>query len=421
MTGWSEENFLERLSPQLRRKRGTGEDSCPDAETLCAVIAGEARGPERDTVIEHLSRCAACTDLPSRLLNFESGSPTEPEAVWNPTRNRLDHWLEGFLRSEAAHLRSPKRGKASGKVSGGESISNLFTPRKIIWALSAALVLVLMAIGVVLLEHKRERLPQVQVAVRPTVSPTPPEQSTEEPEIAPQEGGLPKVGENFPSRAESPNGPQAGEPRAPGAPALTPASANHNLPGRVTQAAVPSSPNPASRSVAPPTAPASSHPAASTPPGPTELATGSLPAPPSLPRNPAAAAIGHPPRLWLNPSVRILIVVSSISRKPDGSFQFHGILLLPVAQPEAVPLGRGAEVIGVGTRNQDQISVAITDLVVQEVHYTLKDGSGEMNAQTPGAGGGVHLDRSQVLEMWPMATAAYERAPDQTGQTEHQN
>jgi hypothetical protein len=115
-----------------------------------------------------------------------------------------------------------------------------------------------------------------------------------------------------------------------------------------------------------------------------------------------------------------LIVVSSINRKPDGGFQFHGILLLPVAQPEAVRLDRGAEVIGVGTKNQDQISLTITDLVAQEVHYTLKEGSGEMNAQTPGAGGGVHLDRSQVLEMWPMGTAAYERAPDQTGQTDPQ-
>jgi hypothetical protein len=115
-----------------------------------------------------------------------------------------------------------------------------------------------------------------------------------------------------------------------------------------------------------------------------------------------------------------MIVLSSISPKPDGSLQFHGILLLPVAQPGPVPLDRGAEVIGVGTRSQGQTSLAVTDLVVQGVRYTLKDGSGVMNAQTPGAGGGVDFDRSQLLDMLPTATAVYEKASDQTGQPEPQ-
>ncbi len=43
-----------------------------------------------------------------------------------------------------------------------------------------------------------------------------------------------------------------------------------------------------------------------------------------------------------------------------------------------------------------------------------------MNAQTPGAGGGVHFDRSQVLDMWPTATAVYEKVTDQTAQPEPQ-
>jgi hypothetical protein len=115
-----------------------------------------------------------------------------------------------------------------------------------------------------------------------------------------------------------------------------------------------------------------------------------------------------------------MIVLSSISLKPDGSFQFHGILLLPVAQPGQAPLDRGAEVIGAGTKSQSQTSLAVTELVVQGVRYTLKDGSGAMNAQTPGAGGGVHFDRSQLLDMSPTATAVYEKAPDQTEQPEPQ-
>ena len=43
-----------------------------------------------------------------------------------------------------------------------------------------------------------------------------------------------------------------------------------------------------------------------------------------------------------------------------------------------------------------------------------------MNAQTPGAGGGVDFDRSQLLDMRPMATAVYEKVSDQTGQPEPQ-
>jgi len=457
MIDWNEDNFLERLTPQLRQKSGEAIGPCPEAETLCAVIEGEAREPERDAVIEHLSQCAPCAELRSRLLNFESGSPPEPEGVWKQTRTRLDNWLEGFLRSEAAHFRSPKGGKPSRRVSGWESISNFFSSGKIIWALGVAVGLVLTVDGVLLLEYRRAQLPQAQVAVRATVPPKPPanaapaekppEKSTGKPKMTPQEEGLPKAGGNFPSRAESPNRPKAGAPGAPVAPALTPAPANHNLPSQITQATpppplnaalpsappdhnlptetaratAPSPPNPTLRAEARPPAPALGRPMASPQPGLTAPAGKSPPAPPSLPRNAAsAAAISHPPRLWLDPAGRLLIVLSSISRKPDGSFQFHGILLLPVAQPGPVPLDRGAEVIGVGTRSQGQTSLAVTDLVVQGVRYTLKDGSGVMNAQTPGAGGGVHFDRSQILDMRPTATALYEKASDQTGQPEPQ-
>jgi serine/threonine-protein kinase len=214
----------------------------------------------------------------------------------------------------------------------------------------------------------------------------PPEKSTEMPKMTPQEEGVPKAGDDFPSSVESPNRPEVVGPGAPAAPALTAAPTDHNLPTETAQATVPSPPNPTPRSVARPT----------------------------------AAAISHPPTLWLDPAGRLLVVLSSISPKPDGSFQFHGTLLLPVAQPGPVPLDRGAEVIGVGTRNQGQISLAVTGLVIQGVRYTLKDGRGVMKAHTPGAGGRVDFDRSQLLDMWPTATAVYEKASDQTGQPESQ-
>jgi len=665
MIDWNEDNFLEKLTPQLRKKSGGAMGPCPDAETLCAVIEGQASGPERDTVIEHLSQCAACAELRSRLLNFESVSPPEPEAVWKQTRTRLDNWLEGFLRSEAAHSRSPKAARPSRRVPGWESISNLFTPRKIIWAFGVGAVLVLMVVAPLLHEYRRAELPQVQVAVRAPIPPKPPasaapeqkppEKSTEKPKIMPQKVGLPKAGNNLPSRAESPIRPNGRVVRVQLAPALSAAPANHNLPSQIEEAAPVPAQEPAALPSAPPdhvlptetaqatvqgyvtavegnnvmldmgssqgihqgsrlalykasdpntrvgvieiiqvidagtskaqivtlntgvrpefsdvvrravgrptglamgmpmasllrgapvapafksppaaqqppprngaSAPAISHPptpstatAAVTYPTPAaqmavttrpaystsaasspgqsgvrlanaervrvecfsdpsaadilidgefygntpsilkipvgkhaleiqlsgyktysmplilepgtgirtiraslEQAAKSLRAPPSLPRNAASeATTSHPPRLWLDPAGRLLIVLSSISPRSDGSFQFHGILLLPVAQPGPVPLDRGAEVIGVGTMSQGQTSLAVTELVVQGARYTLKDGAGAMKAQTPGAGGAVQFDRSQVLVMCPASPSVYEKAPDTTVQPESQ-
>jgi hypothetical protein len=37
MTDWNEDNSVERLAPQLRKKEARAESPCPDAETLLAV------------------------------------------------------------------------------------------------------------------------------------------------------------------------------------------------------------------------------------------------------------------------------------------------------------------------------------------------------------------------------------------------
>jgi hypothetical protein len=51
------------------------------------------------------------------------------------------------------------------------------------------------------------------------------------------------------------------------------------------------------------------------------------------------------------------------------------------------------------------------EFIVQGAHYMLKEGSGAMKAQTPGTGGAVQFERSQVLEMWPGSPLVYERTP----------
>ncbi len=139
--------------------------------------------------------------------------------------------------------------------------------------------------------------------------------------------------------------------------------------------------------------------------------------PPSPPQNEAPATTGGPPaKLWLDPAARLFIVVSNIDIKPDGSFKFHGKLLLPVPQRGPIPLDRGTEVICAGLMSGGQTSVAVTEILVGGARYKLKGGSGAVRAETPGGEGGVHLDRNQTLDMWPTATAAYEKVSGQSAQ-----
>jgi hypothetical protein len=174
MTDWNEDNFVERLAPQLRKKEARAVSPCPDAETLLAVIEGAASEPERNAVNDHLSQCAACAELRSRLLNFESLSPPEPEAGWNQTETRLDNWLEGFLRSEPTHSHVPQSDQPPKRVFSWGSIANFFTPMKTAWRWGVALALVLIAIAPLVLEYQGELRPLVQAAVRTLIRPKPP-------------------------------------------------------------------------------------------------------------------------------------------------------------------------------------------------------------------------------------------------------
>jgi hypothetical protein len=126
--------------------------------------------------------------------------------------------------------------------------------------------------------------------------------------------------------------------------------------------------------------------------------------------------MGPLPSLRLDPSAHLLVALSSAKQMPDGSFEFRGTLLLPVAHAGPVPLDRGVEVVGAGETREGRTSLAVMEFVVQGARYILKDGSGAMKAQTPGTGGAVQFERSQILEMWPMSPLIYEKAPDATAQ-----
>jgi hypothetical protein len=421
MTGWNEDNFLERLLAQVRQQRGAERDPCPDAETLCAVLEGEAPAPLRELVTEHLRHCADCAELQNRLLNFDAGTSPEPEAVWKETRKRLDNWLEGFLRSEAANLRAAKPPVSSRRVPRWETLWRPLISWKVVWGLGVAALLVLIADGVLVMELRRGQPPRVQVATRATVPQKQPAnvQRVAPPPLGalPSRGGesgvgrAPEVGKSHPQRRiekalKAPQEhalPQVAEHPLVGAPLV---GARGKRPHALPQVAerLPSKPQPPYEENAG---------------APGGQVAGPLPSSPPL--NAAGApATEHLPSVRLEPGAHLLIVLSSANRLPNGSFQFRGTLLLPVVHTGLVPLGRGAEVIGAGTISQGQTSLAVTEFVVQGARYTLKVGNGAMNAQTPGAGGAVQFDRYQVLEMWPASPSTYAKAPDASAPPEPQ-
>ena len=438
MSDWNEDNFLERLMPQLRQQRSAEPDPCPDAETLLAALEGEAPATVRAQVAEHLKQCPACAELQNRLLSFDTEPSPEPEAVWKETRKRLDNWLEGFLRSEEARLRAAKLTATPRKGSRWETFWSPFISWKVVWGLGAVALLVLIADGVIVMEVRRGHPPQVQVAARPAPSQRQPAnaQSPEKPAVgaplvgalakqrppvgAPrmgarvnQEHALPQVAEHLPPIPPTPYARNAAAPRAQLPAIAAPGPEAPNLPSQPTQAEAPAQPPPQ---------PAAAQEAPEKTPTSTTLNTELVARPSPLPSSSTASTSGvaaeHLPSVRLEPGAHLLLALSSVKPLPDGSLQFRGTLLLPVAHTGLVALDRGAEVIGVMTTSQGQTSLAVVELVTQSVRYTLKAGTGAMKAQTPGAGGGVHFDRSQVLEMWPTSPSVYERAREITPQPE---
>jgi hypothetical protein len=385
MTGWNADNFLEKLLAQARLQPGAERGPCPDAETLCAGLDGDAPVLLRKLVLEHLRHCRDCAELQNRLLNFGTRTSTEPEAAWKETSKRLDIWLEGFLASETARLHGSKPVAVSRKRSRSGLFWSLFQPRRLAWGLGVAALLLLAADAILTFELRREQPGHLQVAARPAAPPL----------------------AQIPSAPQRHAGPQVGEH-----PAVTPPAQpslvipQDHQPPILTAQAVPPPPQPvATASPSPPAAPQETVIARHRP-----LSGASKLSPAMAAARPSAAAPPLP-SLQLDPTAHLLVVLSAAERLPDGSFEFRGTLLLPVVHAGPVPLDRGVEVVGAGQTRDGQTSLAVMEFVVQGAHYMLKEGSGAMKAQTPGTGGAVQFERSQVLEMWPVTSLVYEKAP----------
>ena len=183
-------------------------------------------------------------------------------------------------------------------------------------------------------------------------------------------------------------------------------------PGASKTVATPALPKP-SAAVQIPSAPApSSNPQAQqSTPATNAAATGAPNAPSPSPRGAATATDDRTPRLHLEAGARLWIRVTSIDRKPDESFTFHGTLLQPVELTNRNQLDQGTEVSGSGKVNNGHVTVLLTGFTVGGTNYALRQDDAGGSNNRPGAGLAVELTPGKLLEVWLASSSVYRKAP----------
>jgi hypothetical protein len=181
-------------------------------------------------------------------------------------------------------------------------------------------------------------------------------------------------------------------------------------PGANKPATTPALPKP-SAAVQTPSSPApSSNPQAlQSTPAPNAAATGTANTPSPAARGSATATEDRTLQLHLEAGVRLWIRVTSINRKPDESFIFHGTLLLPVELANANQLDQGTEVSGSGAVNNGHVRVLLTGFTVGGTNYALRQDDARGSNKRPGAGLAVELTPGKLFEVWLVASSVYKK------------
>ncbi len=117
------------------------------------------------------------------------------------------------------------------------------------------------------------------------------------------------------------------------------------------------------------------------------------------------------PQLRLQAGVRLWIRVTSINRKPDGSFTFRGTLLQAVDLANANQLDQGTELAGSGTVNNGHVTVLLTGFTVGGANYALVQDGASGSSRRPGTGLAVELDPGKLLEVWLASSPVYRKTP----------
>ena len=84
MSGWNEDNFLEKLAPLMEQLPNV--EPCPAVEAFCYAPARDAS----NAINAHTARCRPCRVLQQRLQAFDAAMPMGEDAEWEQTEERLD-------------------------------------------------------------------------------------------------------------------------------------------------------------------------------------------------------------------------------------------------------------------------------------------------------------------------------------------
>lgn len=460
MKPWTEDDFLERLMPQLRRETRTRMQSCPDAELLASFAEERVAPFVRNAITEHLSECRECSEICARLLSFDTAPAVgsgDPE--WVNAEKRLGNWMDGFLQTKEAQA-APAR---TMRVKEDPKPASFW---KWGWVLGAVAVVALAVGTAVVLQRNRPQVARVPVhaAKQPAVQ-TPAPNSVQENRPAQAATGNATSSVEAPAPAPDaiakvtpqqplakPNSAVPVQPKAPTpglkitpkkAPAIKPSIAPSAKPGAPASGDVVAQTSPADSStqaadnssqevhtysppnlqpndrilangnapVAPARGASISNAAVDTRPNSASSANSANVTPASKTLLPNANYIQNPKpaRLQIDSGVRIWVtMITSAASNHANEGAFHGKLLTPLTKGGKTVLERDTEFLGTRSMQGGKLKVTVEQVVVHGTVYQLRKSSSNQGISAPGSGSAVKFDSGNVMEMWLGATSIYE-------------
>lgn len=424
MKPWTEDNFLERLMPQLPRADGAHTGSCPDSELLSAFSEDQVSPFVREAIAAHLTRCPKCHEIHERLGQFAKASVPVQDAEWINAEKRLDNWMDGFLRAQSDKAGTKLKVEPSALVPRWKDSSKAALSWKVGWALGMAAVLAFGVAGVVLTRRGPTGSAPVRIAANQA---PPPDQLV---------NSVPSVSENSTQTNESKNGSakiSKSEQKRSATRSSTPSQGSHTEPpgeaanlGKA-QAAAPSHsartntastsqiahtyspPRDGTYAKAPIGGPRLGMPSASHGFAPAALSRQNQTQPSSTPGPSAGAVADLPTSLQLEAGTYLWIRLDR-TLPEDGTFTFRGTLMPPVARSGTVLLNEGTGINGAVTMKGGEIeTIFVTEIVVEGMRYRLQGTAGATNMNAPGSGWALPFNQGQELEMHIPTASVYER------------
>jgi len=421
---WAEENFLERLTPQLREENRKQMESCPDAEMLTGFAEGRVSSFVRESVTAHLAQCLECSEICARLADFADATIPLPDTEWVNAEKRLENWMDGLLRV----AESSRSAVEKVRVTPVDWLLRAAAFRwRMLWVVAATAAIAGVVGGTFLAKQWWMTSAPVQVARQgqaPVATAPAPNEGRETAKIPEPSPKAAEVAKNATPVARHKVSGLVGERTRSLPPSTVPNSAPGVAPSgdsssQIAQKLTPPELSPNDRS------PAVSHEQSSAPSTPANVAhfsqsqlgvtrryyASAMPKLRAKDVQPSGSTSVMPVSLRFEAGTRLWINRVSTSIHPDGSFSFRGTLLEPVTQTGIV-LDQDTEVDGSGSVKDGKVTVFVESLLVRGSTYKVQGARGTPSEQVQGAGKAVQFESGKLMEMWFSSASVYEKLSD---------